>query len=200
MIKWKSTDLLLYFCSTRSFESFNIDALMPSSSLGSQWEPSSATMRTVSILKASEHDVSADDVIDPMHYALMVVSNTSRTQTNRQFVDPAPITKHAAKVSNQACWVTHSDARESSLSWYTRRASISAIYLAAELHQLTSPNTEPAFLYSLLESAVHAGKAGRDCLFASLCLEELERDCEVFWGVGLILSAFPNYYIPEVNA
>ncbi|KAG1762704.1 hypothetical protein EDD22DRAFT_1043092 [Suillus occidentalis] len=72
-------------------------------------------------------------------------------------VDPTPIIKHAAQVSNQACWIAHSDARE--ISWYTRRASISAIYLAAELHQLTSPKTAPAFLDSLLENAEQAGKA-----------------------------------------
>ncbi|KAG2051401.1 hypothetical protein BDR06DRAFT_586947 [Suillus hirtellus] len=81
-------------------------------------------------------------------------------------VDPAPIIKHAAQVSNQACWIAHSDARES--SWYTRRATISAIYLAAELHQLTSPKTAPAFLDSLLENAEHAGKAlDETALFAS---------------------------------
>ncbi|KAG1876046.1 hypothetical protein C8R48DRAFT_690560 [Suillus tomentosus] len=65
-------------------------------------------------------------------------------------VDPAPIIKHAAQVSNQACSIAHSDARES--SWYTRRATISAIYLAAELHQLTSPRTAPASLHLLLEN------------------------------------------------
>jgi len=27
-------------------------------------------------------------------------------------VDPAPIIKHAIQVSNQACWIAHSDARE----------------------------------------------------------------------------------------
>jgi ubiquinone biosynthesis protein COQ9 len=45
------------------------------------------------------------------------------------------------------------------LSWYTRRASVSAIYLAAELHQLTSPRTASAFLDSLLENASDAEKA-----------------------------------------
>ncbi|KAJ8591759.1 hypothetical protein M405DRAFT_851237 [Rhizopogon salebrosus TDB-379] len=72
-------------------------------------------------------------------------------------LDPTPVLKHAAGVANQACWIAHSDARE--LSWYTRRASVSAIYLAAELHQLTSPRTASAFLDSLLENASHAEKA-----------------------------------------
>ncbi|OJA11317.1 hypothetical protein AZE42_08590 [Rhizopogon vesiculosus] len=72
-------------------------------------------------------------------------------------LDPTPVLKHAADVANQACWIAHSDARE--LSWYTRRASVSAIYLAAELHQLTSPRTASAFLDSLLENASHAEKA-----------------------------------------
>ncbi|KAG1895362.1 uncharacterized protein F5891DRAFT_960299, partial [Suillus fuscotomentosus] len=81
-------------------------------------------------------------------------------------VDPAPIIKHAAQVSNQACWIARSDARES--SWYTRRATISAIYLAAELHQLTSPKTAPVFLDSLLENTKHAGKVlDETALFAS---------------------------------
>ncbi|KAG0691556.1 hypothetical protein DFH29DRAFT_1074463 [Suillus ampliporus] len=53
-------------------------------------------------------------------------------------------------------------------SWYTRRASVSAIYLAAELHQLTSPRTASTFLDSLLENAEHAEKAlDETTLFAS---------------------------------
>ncbi|KAG0691557.1 hypothetical protein DFH29DRAFT_89121 [Suillus ampliporus] len=80
--------------------------------------------------------------------------------------DPIPIIKHAAQVSNQACWIADSDARES--SWYTRRASVSAIYLAAELHQLTSPRTASTFLDSLLENAEYAEKAlDETTLFAS---------------------------------
>ena len=39
------------------------------------------------------------------------------------------------------------------MEWYTRRATVSGIYLAAELHQLTSPNTAASFLDNLLASS-----------------------------------------------
>lgn len=39
------------------------------------------------------------------------------------------------------------------MSWYTRRATVSAVYLAAELHQLTSPKTAESFLDYLLENS-----------------------------------------------
>lgn len=40
------------------------------------------------------------------------------------------------------------------MAWYTRRATVSGIYLAAELHQLTSPNTAASFLDYLV---AHSG-------------------------------------------
>ena len=39
------------------------------------------------------------------------------------------------------------------MAWYTNRASIAAIYAAAELHQLASPETAHAFLDTLVESS-----------------------------------------------
>ncbi|KAF9223720.1 hypothetical protein BS17DRAFT_733436 [Gyrodon lividus] len=84
-------------------------------------------------------------------------------------VDPSPILKHAALVANQACWIVDPHAQE--ISWYTRRASISAIYLAAELHQLTSPNTAESFLDYLLENTGAAEKAVQEvALFGSYIL------------------------------
>lgn len=54
------------------------------------------------------------------------------------------------------------------MAWYTRRASLSAIYLAAELHQLTSPNTAESFLDYLLENSGAAEKAVQEVtLFGS---------------------------------
>ncbi|KAG6333094.1 hypothetical protein ID866_5996 [Astraeus odoratus] len=72
-------------------------------------------------------------------------------------VDPAPILKHAAHVANEACWIVHPMLKE--LSWYTHRASVSAVYLAAELHQFTSPTTAESFLDYLLENSDAAEKA-----------------------------------------
>ncbi|KAG1822050.1 uncharacterized protein BJ212DRAFT_1445389 [Suillus subaureus] len=109
---------------------------------------------------------SNEPVLEHLPEAFALLASSSSLLLPLLSVDPAPIIKHAVQVSNQACWIAHSDARE--LSWYTRRASISAIYLAAELHQLTSPKTAPEFLDSLLENTEHAGKAlDETALFAS---------------------------------
>lgn len=72
-------------------------------------------------------------------------------------VDPTPILRHAAQVADDACWIVDPTAKE--LSWYTRRATVSAVYLAAELHQLTSPKTAEPFLDYLLENSSTAEKA-----------------------------------------
>lgn len=65
-------------------------------------------------------------------------------------VDPTPILMHAAYVADDACWIADPSAKE--LSWYTRRASLSTVYLAAELHQFTSPKTAESFLNYLLDN------------------------------------------------
>ncbi|EGN98848.1 hypothetical protein SERLA73DRAFT_181535 [Serpula lacrymans var. lacrymans S7.3] len=64
-------------------------------------------------------------------------------------LDPEPAITHAAKVANEACWIAYPTEK----SWHTRRASIAAIYLASELHQLTSPSTTYQFLSSLIETS-----------------------------------------------
>ena len=48
------------------------------------------------------------------------------------------------------------------MAWYTRRATVSGIYLAAELHQLASPNTAASFLDGLVENAGAAEGAVRE--------------------------------------
>jgi hypothetical protein len=53
MSRWKSTGLLLFFCSTRSFKLFNIGGLVPSSSLGFG-EPSSAAPFAVGTVSTLE--------------------------------------------------------------------------------------------------------------------------------------------------
>ncbi|KII85164.1 hypothetical protein PLICRDRAFT_116578 [Plicaturopsis crispa FD-325 SS-3] len=66
-------------------------------------------------------------------------------------MDPGPALEHAAKIADEACHLTKDPSME--MSWYARRASLTAIYTAAELHQLTSPQTTYAFLDSLLDTS-----------------------------------------------
>ncbi|KAG8213264.1 hypothetical protein J3R82DRAFT_11736 [Butyriboletus roseoflavus] len=75
-------------------------------------------------------------------------------------LDPSPVLAHAARVADQACWIVEPHAKE--MAWYTRRATVSGIYLAAELHQLTSPNTAAYFLDGLLEHSGAAEEAVRE--------------------------------------
>jgi hypothetical protein len=49
--------------------------------------------------------------------------------------------------------------RSCQMAWYTNRAAIAAIYTAAELHQLASPETAHAFLDSLVESSTALKKS-----------------------------------------
>ncbi|KAI0300828.1 hypothetical protein BC826DRAFT_1102162 [Russula brevipes] len=72
-------------------------------------------------------------------------------------LDPLPAIQHAAGIADEACRVT-SDASIGP-SWYTKRVTLATIYAAAELHQLTSPPTTPAFLDSLFESSSHVENA-----------------------------------------
>ncbi|EMD33930.1 hypothetical protein CERSUDRAFT_117453 [Gelatoporia subvermispora B] len=62
-----------------------------------------------------------------------------------------PALKHAASVADEACRVA-GDA-STGTAWYARRASLAAVYAAAELHQLTSPHSAYDFLNSLLDKA-----------------------------------------------
>ncbi|KAI0303676.1 hypothetical protein B0F90DRAFT_1815975 [Multifurca ochricompacta] len=66
-------------------------------------------------------------------------------------LDLRPAVQHAASIADEACRV----AGDTSIgpSWYTKRATLAAIYTAAELHQLASPQTAPGFLGSLFDSA-----------------------------------------------
>ncbi|THH15339.1 hypothetical protein EW146_g5127 [Bondarzewia mesenterica] len=66
-------------------------------------------------------------------------------------LDVRPALRHTASIADEACQIV-GDASVGP-SWYVRRASLAAIYSAAELHQLTSPETAHAFLDSLLASA-----------------------------------------------
>ncbi|KAH7884403.1 hypothetical protein F5I97DRAFT_1929274 [Phlebopus sp. FC_14] len=96
----------------------------------------------------------------PEAFALLTTASTLLP------IDPSPILKHAALIADQACWMVEPNATE--MTWYTRRASLSAIYLAAELHQFSSPETAESFLDYLLENSGTAEKAIQEvALFGS---------------------------------
>ncbi|KAI0775066.1 hypothetical protein BD413DRAFT_532832 [Trametes elegans] len=65
-------------------------------------------------------------------------------------LDPIPGLKHVAKVADEACFAT-GDASVGP-AWFRRRAAVAAAYGAAELHQLTSPNTAYQFLNEALNA------------------------------------------------
>ncbi|PVF95933.1 hypothetical protein CPB86DRAFT_763068 [Serendipita vermifera] len=60
------------------------------------------------------------------------------------------ILEHPAVIAHTACRLAQNNA--SGPSWYAQRASLATIYAAAELHQLTSPETATRFLEDLLET------------------------------------------------
>ncbi|KAJ7745765.1 hypothetical protein B0H16DRAFT_1558221 [Mycena metata] len=66
-------------------------------------------------------------------------------------VDPLPTLKHAARVADEACYLSADQSLR--LSWYLKRGSLIGVYSAAELHQLTSPQSAHAFLDSLLSAS-----------------------------------------------
>ncbi|KAK7690472.1 hypothetical protein QCA50_005570 [Cerrena zonata] len=76
---------------------------------------------------------------------------TLSTPDHIPFVDPRPALSHVAQVAEEACRVTND--QTVGPSWYARRVSITAVYTAAELHQLTSPETAYDFLDDLLKSS-----------------------------------------------
>ncbi|TFK23641.1 hypothetical protein FA15DRAFT_681116 [Coprinopsis marcescibilis] len=72
-------------------------------------------------------------------------------------IDPRPALHHASKIADEACYSIGD--RSLHLSWYSKRVSIAAVYTAAELHQLTSPNTAYQFLDNLLQRSSSMSKA-----------------------------------------
>jgi len=82
----------------------------------------------------------------PEAFALLISPSSSI-----HLFDPLPAVKHAARIADEACYVTRDKSLQ--LEWYSRRISLAAIYAAAELHQLTSPNTTYSFLDSLFDNS-----------------------------------------------
>ncbi|KAF9041075.1 hypothetical protein BDZ89DRAFT_1100113 [Hymenopellis radicata] len=89
-------------------------------------------------------------------FALLASSNVI------PLLDPVPALKHVSRIANEACLLTHDKSIQ--LEWYSQRATLAAVYGAAELHQITSPHTAYAFLDTLLDqsSKLHnaAGEVG----------------------------------------
>ncbi|KAJ7593375.1 hypothetical protein C8J56DRAFT_930922 [Mycena floridula] len=88
-----------------------------------------------------------EPVVQYLPEAFALLSTTSSSLP----VDPFPGMKHVATVADEACHISGDTSLQ--LAWYAKRASIAAVYSAAELHQLTSPATAPRFLDSLLDQA-----------------------------------------------
>ncbi|KZV64858.1 hypothetical protein PENSPDRAFT_756935 [Peniophora sp. CONT] len=70
-------------------------------------------------------------------------------------LDARTALKHATSVADEACHVVGDGSI--GYDWYTRRASLAAVYAAAELHQMSSPETARAFLDSLLATSKSVG-------------------------------------------
>ncbi|KAI0312937.1 hypothetical protein OF83DRAFT_599056 [Amylostereum chailletii] len=66
-------------------------------------------------------------------------------------LDVRPALRHATAVADEACHIVGDTSVGP--AWYAKRASLAAVYAAAELHQLTSPDTSRVFLASLLASS-----------------------------------------------
>ncbi|EPT01641.1 hypothetical protein FOMPIDRAFT_1023141 [Fomitopsis schrenkii] len=75
-------------------------------------------------------------------------------------LDPVPALKHAGSVADEACHIAGD--HTVGLVWYGRRATLGAVYAAAELHQLNSSTTAYEFLDSLLNSSGRVESALQD--------------------------------------
>jgi len=84
--------------------------------------------------------------------------------------DVRPGLQHAISVADEACYIC--EPRQNGPSgWYTRRAGIALVYTAAELHQLTSPDTAPDFLRELLKTSLKPAEAMNElALFADFAV------------------------------
>ncbi|KAI0067270.1 hypothetical protein BV25DRAFT_1867783 [Artomyces pyxidatus] len=86
---------------------------------------------------------------------------------------------HAVSVADEACFATGDISVGP--AWYTKRATLAAIYSAAELHQLGSPQTVYAFMDSLVGTAASVHQTVSEVeLFAQYVAKS--------WG-GLIKSS-----------
>ncbi|KAI0783987.1 hypothetical protein BC629DRAFT_1594106 [Irpex lacteus] len=76
---------------------------------------------------------------------------TLATPSGLHILDVKPALRHSTSIADEACNV-HGD-KAIGPSWYARRASLAAVYTAAELHQLNSPGTASDFLADLIHTS-----------------------------------------------
>ncbi|KAG2018198.1 hypothetical protein CC2G_007645 [Coprinopsis cinerea AmutBmut pab1-1] len=95
-----------------------------------------------------------EPVLDRLPEAFAVLATPS---TGIHFIDPKPALQHASRIADEACYAIGDKSLH--LSWYSKRASIAAVYTAAELHQLVSPNTAYSFLDDLLHKSSKVSNA-----------------------------------------
>lgn len=100
-----------------------------------------------------------EDVLEhlPEAFALLATPWTQSSFIFPLTLDPRPAISHSMSVAAEACQL--SGDTNVGAAWYTRRATVGAIYTAAELHQLYSPTTAHAFLDRLLEESRTLGTA-----------------------------------------
>jgi len=93
----------------------------------------------------------------PEAFALLATPPTLSSLVFPITLDPRPAISHSMSIAAEACQL--SGDTTVGAAWYTRRATIAAIYTAAELHQLYSPTTVNEFLGQLLEGSRALGTA-----------------------------------------
>ncbi|KAH8100970.1 hypothetical protein BXZ70DRAFT_936820 [Cristinia sonorae] len=104
---------------------------------------SSPTIRGVLAARLKHNEPLLD--LLPEAFALLTASSSPFT------IDPRPAVTHAFGIADEACHIV--GVKSVGPSWYARRASLAAVYGAAELHQLNSPRTAYDFLDALLETS-----------------------------------------------
>lgn len=87
----------------------------------------------------------------PEAFALLATPQTLSSMIFPVTIDPRPVISHSTSIAADACQL--SGDTSVGAAWYTRRATIAAIYTATELHQLYSPTTAHDFLDQLLEES-----------------------------------------------
>ncbi|KAF9645984.1 hypothetical protein BDM02DRAFT_3100595 [Thelephora ganbajun] len=93
----------------------------------------------------------------PEAFALLATPPTLSSLVFPLTLDPRPAISHSMSIAVEACQL--SGDTSVGAAWYTRRATIAAVYTAAELHQLYSPTTAHEFLDQLLQESRALGTA-----------------------------------------
>ncbi|KAH6913370.1 hypothetical protein BKA70DRAFT_1397390 [Coprinopsis sp. MPI-PUGE-AT-0042] len=106
-------------------------------------------------------------------------------------LDPRPALEHASRIADEACYAIGDESLH--LSWYSKRASIAAVYSAAELHQLVSPNTAYSFLDDLIQKSTSVSKALDDTSqFSSYVFRSWKGIINSSVSTIIIMSSLPS--------